>query len=117
MSSLLPGNGNAGTSEPERDQASAVVPAKETPCPGIASWRFVLAFCVALAADTVGMPLGESFVVVFDVIVAIILIIILGFNWMFIPALLIECVPGLGVFPTWVMAVMAIAGWKTMNRK
>jgi hypothetical protein len=88
---------------------------KATP-PDIAKWRFVLAFCVALAADTLGIPCGEYFVVIFDVVVALVLIVILGFNWMIIPALLIECVPGLGLFPSWVMAVLAITGWKAIKR-
>ena len=88
-----------------------------SPLRGIATWRFVLAFCVALAADTVGIYFGEIFAVVFDVAVAIVLIAILGFNWIIIPALLVEAVPGLGLFPTWVLAVLAMAGWNTMKNK
>jgi len=118
MSSLLPNKGDNAIRLSAHDDPSIEVSSKEkSSSPNIAGWRFVLAFIVALAADTIGIPFGESLNIVFDVIIAIILIAILGFNWMLIPALLVECVPGLGVFPTWVMAVLAIAGWKTINRK
>lgn len=117
MSSLLPKKRNNRVGLVTRDEPSITLPSTENePNPNISKWRFILAFLVALTADTVGAPLG-SFNIVFDVFVAIILIVILGFNWMIIPALLVECVPGLGVFPTWAMAIMAIAGWKTIKHK
>jgi hypothetical protein len=84
---------------------------------GTVAWRLVLAFVVAVVADTLCAPLGEGWVVVFDLGVALILIAILGFNWIFIPALLIEAVPGLGLFPTWVLSVLALAGIKVMRHK
>ena len=122
MSALLPKNGEDSSQAINEKRYPPVIiesipdDSKST-LRGIATWRFVVAFCVAMAADTVGLYFGEIFVVVFDVAVAIVLIAILGFNWIIIPALLVEAVPGLGLFPTWVLAVLAMAGWNTMKNK
>ncbi len=122
MSVLLPKKIEDSSSESRTKGSEQVALCTKTeqaksPPHGITAWRFVLAFCVAVAADTVGLLFGEALVVVFDVVVALILLFVLGFNWILIPALLAEAIPGVGLFPTWALAVLAVAGLNTFNTK
>ena len=78
--------------------------------PKVAGWRVGLAFVVALLADTVAaVPLGEGAPIVFDGIVGFTLLVLLGFEVALIPALVLEMVPGVGLFPCWTVAVAKIA--------
>jgi hypothetical protein len=45
-----------------------------------------------------------------DVATAIALFAVLGWRWQLVPVLLVEAVPGLAAFPTWVLVVGVIAG-------
>lgn len=85
----------------------------------IANWRFILAFVVAVLADVIltAFALIEPLEIVADTMVALILCSILGFNWVYVPALLIEAVPALNIFPTWTLAVLVLAGIKVMKHK
>ena len=72
-------------------------------------WR--IALLIAAVSDALGYG-----VVVFpplqwalDAITAIALFVALGFRWGLIPALAIEVVPGLELFPAWTLAVAALA--------
>ncbi len=85
----------------------------------VAAWRFAISFCVAAVADVAFMAVSplEALEVVGDVLVALILCGILGFNWIIVPALLAEAIPALEIFPSWTLAVMAIAGIKAVQKK
>lgn len=105
MSELLP-------TEKKQDSNNEEVPNKSElnfQKSKLPSWRFFLAIFIALLADTIGAPLGESFAVIFDVFVAILLGLTLGFDSFIIIALIAEAIPGVGLFPSWVVAVLAIA--------
>ena len=71
----------------------------------IARWRFVAAFAVAVLADTLGAPLGESLAVVFDLAVGVVLALLLGFRIELLIACVLEAIPGVGLFPFWSLAV------------
>lgn len=127
MSVLLPrgrlpdsgdaGNGASSECSPSPANAGTTEMAETRRRHSMAAWRLALAFCVAAAADAVfAFPtLLEGFEVLGDVFVAVVLCAILGFNWIIVPALLAEAVPGLDVFPSWTVAVIAIAGVRTMK--
>jgi hypothetical protein len=70
--------------------------------------RYALALCVALFADTIGSPFGEGFAVAFDLGIALAIVFLLGFRIELLFALLLEAVPGLGLFPSWLVAVPMI---------
>jgi len=70
--------------------------------------RYALALCVALFADTIGSPFGEGFAVAFDLGIALAIVFLLGFRIELLFALLLEAVPGLGLFPSWLIAVPMI---------
>ena len=64
--------------------------------------RKLLALLIAVAADAPPLCLlGESFPVLFDVAVAAALWLALGRSRLLVLALLLECIPGVGLAPTW----------------
>jgi len=77
----------------------------------ISKTRLVLAFAIAALAD------GLAFVLVFtpplqwvvDLVTAILLFIVLGWQWILLPGLIMEAIPGLNVFPLWVLVVGTVA--------
>lgn len=89
-----------------------------TPIPGraglhVARSRLVLAFTVAAFADAISIfltltpPLQWSA----DVVAAVALFVVLGWQWILLPGLILEAIPGLSVFPFWVVVVGAVALW------
>jgi hypothetical protein len=72
-------------------------------------WRWAIA--IAVLSDALGFgvawwpPLQWSI----DAITALALFIALGFRWGLIPALVVEVIPGLQLFPAWTLAVIAMA--------
>ena len=77
--------------------------------------RLALAFIVAALAD------GLSFFLTFtppvqwvaDLVTAILLFMVLGRQWILLPGLIMEAIPGLYVFPFWVLVVGAVSVWGT----
>jgi hypothetical protein len=60
---------------------------------------------VAIAADTIGAPLGEVAGVVFDLSVALLLAALIGPKPFLLLAFVLEAIPIVGLFPTWIAAV------------
>lgn len=44
-----------------------------------------------------------------DLATALLLLLLLGFRWVLVPAFALEALPGLGLFPSWTLAVGALA--------
>ena len=81
--------------------------------------RLTLAFTVAVLAD------GFSFFLTLtppvqwavDLVTAMLLFVVLGRQWILLPGLIMEAIPGLYVFPFWVLVVGAVAVWGTARPK
>ena len=73
----------------------------------------VLAFLVAAASDIVSY--GTVFVPpvqwAVDIATALLLFMILGWQWALLPGFVAEAIPGLAVFPVWTLVVAAVALW------
>jgi hypothetical protein len=69
-----------------------------------------LAFTVAALADafSVFLTLTPPVQWAADFLTAILLFIVLGFQWILLPGLIMEAIPGLYVFPFWVLVVAAV---------
>jgi hypothetical protein len=74
------------------------------------SWkRLALAVAVAAVSDVLAffveliLPLQWAL----DIATAFLLFLILGRRWAILPALVAEAIPGLGIFPAWILVV----GW------
>jgi hypothetical protein len=73
--------------------------------------QLALAFVVAGISDAIGAfatPL-PPIVWVVDLATALLLLMVLGRQWLLLPGLALEAIPGLGVLPFWLLVVGAIA--------
>jgi hypothetical protein len=52
-----------------------------------------------------------------DLVTAILLFMVLGRQWILLPGLIMEAIPGLYVFPFWLLTVGAVALWGTPRPK
>jgi hypothetical protein len=81
--------------------------------------RLALAFAIAGISDVVGAfvglapPIGWAV----DVVTAALLFVVLGWQWLLLPGLVLEAIPGVGVFPFWLLVVGAIAALGTPRPK
>ena len=72
--------------------------------------QLAIAFAIAGISDAIGAfatPLPPV-VWAFDFGTAILLFIVLGRQWLLLPGLALEAIPGLGVLPFWLLVVGAI---------
>ncbi len=69
-----------------------------------------LAFLVAAVSDVISMwtELLPPLQWVIDVGTALLIFLILGRRWAILPGLIAEAIPGMGVFPVWVLVVLSI---------
>jgi lysylphosphatidylglycerol synthetase-like protein (DUF2156 family) len=96
------------------------------PCRRLSRSRLALAFTIAALADALAVFLALTPPVQWsaDLVTAIALFVVLGWQWYLLPALIMEAIPGLYVFPFWVLVVGAVAMWgavwpgrKTIDRR
>ena len=89
------------------------------PSPRFSRSRLALAFTVAALAD--GLSLFLTFTPPAqwgaDLMTATLLFMVLGWQWILLPGLIMEAIPGLYVFPFWVLVVGAMAVWGTARPK
>ena len=73
--------------------------------------RLALAFAIAGISDVIGAfaIVAPPIVWVLDVGTALLLFMVLGRQWLLLPGLALEAIPGLGVLPFWLLVVGAIA--------
>jgi hypothetical protein len=73
--------------------------------------RLALAFAIAASSDAIGAfltplpPIGWAA----DIATALLLFLVLGRQWLLLPGLALEAIPGVGVLPFWLLVVGAIA--------
>ena len=103
----------------KQDQAPARKAAQSADAARFSKRQLVLAFTVAGVSDGISVftaltpPIAWSL----DLLTALLLFAILGRQWLLLPGLILEAVPGLGVVPFWVLVVAAIAAWGTARPK
>ncbi len=76
-----------------------------------------MAFALAALADglSVFLTLAPPVQWAADLVTAILLFLVLGWQWILLPGLIMEAIPGLSVFPIWVLVVGALAVWGTLR--
>jgi len=89
-----------------------VLPATEAPAPIRRHSRAQLAaaFGVAAVSDVLSMwvTFAPPIEWALDVATAFALFLILGRRWALLPGLVAEAIPGMGIFPVWVLVVLSI---------
>jgi hypothetical protein len=106
------------------DKTWEVLPPEEPPRAGGQrdAWdrhvRIAAAFAVAVASDalSVWLEFAPPLQWALDAGTALALFLILGRQWMLVPALVAEAIPGVAVFPAWVLVVGSIAMWGTIKK-
>jgi hypothetical protein len=110
----------------DRDEAMAedltktrrTAPPRPAPVVRPSKTRLALAFLVAAVSD--GISYGTAFVPpvqwTVDLMTALLLFGLLGWRWALLPGLVAEAIPGVAVFPVWVLVVAAIAWWGDVKR-
>jgi hypothetical protein len=87
--------------------------------PPVAKKQLAIAFGIAAIADALSLALVFAPPVqwVVDIATAISLFVVLGWQWVLLPGLIMEAIPGLYIFPFWVLVVGAIAMWGSARPK
>jgi hypothetical protein len=75
--------------------------------------RLGIALAVAVVSDALSLWLEFVPPVqwTLDIVTALALFAILGRQWVLLPAFVAEAIPGVAMFPAWVLVVMSIATW------
>lgn len=75
--------------------------------------RLIIALVVAAVADGLSILLTLTPPVQWavDLATALVLFVVMGWQWMLLPALIMEAIPGLYVFPFWLLVVASVAVW------
>ena len=89
------------------------------PRPRLSGKRLILAFTIAALADglSVFLMLTPPVQWAADLVTAVLLFVMLGWQWILLPGLIMEAIPGLYVFPFWVLVVGAVVMWGTARPK
>ena len=72
-------------------------------------WRWALLTAVVSDALGFGVVLLPPVQWLLDAVTVALLFMVLGFRWPLLPALAVEAVPGLELFPAWTLVVAALA--------
>src|SRR6516225_11662865 len=105
----MPATMTPALAEPSKQPGSAQTPSSNTL--KFSKKRLALAFVIAGTSDAIGAfitllpPIGW----VVDLATALVLFLVLGRQWLLLPGLALESIPGLGVLPFWLLVVAAIA--------
>lgn len=72
--------------------------------------KMAIAFGVAAVSDllSIWITFAPPFQWALDLATAFVLFLILGRRWALLPGLIAEAIPGMGVFPIWVLVVLSI---------
>lgn len=95
-----------GAPEPE--------PSRESPWNAA---RLGVAFAVAIVSDalSVWLEFAPPLQWTLDIATALALFLALGRQWLLLPPLITEAMPGLALLPAWVLVVASIAAWGRVN--
>ena len=79
-------------------------------------WR--LALGIAMISDFLSFGFIWAIPIewLIEVITVIIFLVILGFKWPLFIALVIETIPAIQIFPSWTLAILALAGMEDVKK-
>ena len=68
------------------------------------------AFLIAAVSDFLSFwtVLAPPMQWVIDLVTALLLFLVLGRRWVILPGLIAEAIPGMGIFPVWILVVVSI---------
>jgi hypothetical protein len=105
------------------DKQWEVLPPEAEPTPNVDSasrnTRLWLAFAVAIVSDglSIWLEFAPPLQWGLDIATALALFLILGRQMLLLPALITEAIPGLAVFPAWILVVGSIGLWGSIKKQ
>jgi hypothetical protein len=93
------------------DQPIILTPTKVlTPVQRPSRKRQAVAFLVAAVSDFLSFwtVLAPPMQWVIDIATAFLLFLVLGRRWAILPGLVAEAIPGMGIFPVWILVVLSL---------
>jgi hypothetical protein len=80
--------------------------------------KLALAFGLAAVSDvlSIWLTFAPPFQWALDLATAFVLFLILGRRWVLLPGLIAEAIPGMGIFPVWVLVVLSIIIYDSIKR-
>jgi len=80
--------------------------------------RLAAAFVVAAISDSLSfwLVIAPPLQWAVDLVTALLLFLLLGRKWVILPGLIAEAIPGLNIFPFWLLVVGSIATWGSIRR-
>ena len=83
----------------------------------IAKWRLAVAFAIAGVSDAISVVTSFAPPIEWavDLVTASLLFVVLGWQWLLLPGLIMEAIPGVGALPFWVLVVAGVAVWGTVR--
>jgi hypothetical protein len=81
--------------------------------------QLALAVAIAGTSDVIGTfaTLAPPIVWAVDLLTVLLLFLVLGRQWLLLPGLALEAIPGIAVIPFWLLVVGAIAAFGTPRPK
>ncbi len=81
--------------------------------------RLAVAFLIAVVSDVLSfwMTVAPPVQWAIDLGTALLLFLILGRRWAILPGLIAEAIPGMGVFPVWVLVVVSVIVYDDIKRR
>jgi hypothetical protein len=81
--------------------------------------RQAAAFLIAAVSDVVSfwLVLLPPMQWLIDLVTALLLFLVLGRRWAILPGLVAEAIPGMGVFPVWVLVVLSVIAYDDIKRR
>ena len=105
---------------PVRSGKAAALPAEPAPPHAQRSSHKRLGLALAVATVSDVLSFFVSFVPpllwAVDIATALLLFLILGRRWAILPGLVTEAIPGMGVFPAWILVVVSIILYDDIRR-
>ncbi len=118
MSDRSPNEERSHSTLPAKSAGSAASNGALTTQTRLAGRRFskrqiILAIVIAGASDALCASVLFAPPVVWgvDLLTAVLLFAVLGWQWLLLPGLILEAIPGLGVIPFWLLVVGAVLVW------
>ena len=112
-----PSAARPGTRPDAAVDVGQITASQAAPRERVSRQRLLGAFVIAALAD--GLSLLATFTPPvqwgLDLTTAVLLLLVLGWHWALLPAMVMEAIPGLYVFPFWVLVVASVGLWGTLG--
>jgi len=99
--------------KPPDQPAALIVPEVLTPVQRPSRKRQAVAFLIAAVSDVLSFltVLAPPMQWLIDLATALLLFLVLGRRWAILPGLIAEAIPGMGIFPVWILVVLSIIAY------